>query len=193
MNRRTQVLSWAVGALALAGAVAYATIPDPKGVIHGCYDSNGRLRVIDTGRGQLCRSGETALDWSQIGPPGAAGAQGAVGPRGAPGPAGPPGPAGAVLAYAHVQADGTIDHDSGNVTVSKVFAGEYCIGVTGGTVHAAVVSLDAQRNVGGSAQAGVYAYSGCPSNAKQIHVITRPHGQDGGTPGADRAFYIIVT
>lgn len=48
MKRRTLMLAVAVGALALAGAVAYATIPDSRGVVHGCYDTNGVLRVIDT-------------------------------------------------------------------------------------------------------------------------------------------------
>src|SRR6266404_2348675 len=114
---------------------------------------------------------------------------GKVGP---PGPAGPRGPAGTALAYAHVHADGTIDQDSGNVTVFKFPNGVYCIGVTGGTVHVAVVSLDSLPNVGGTVQAGVFHASGCPANASDILVITRPQTQDGGIPGADRAFYIIV-
>jgi hypothetical protein len=38
-----------VGALLVAGGIAYATIPDAGGVIHGCYQKNqGTLRVIDT-------------------------------------------------------------------------------------------------------------------------------------------------
>jgi hypothetical protein len=45
--------SVAVGAaavLALAAGVAYGSIPDGEGVIHGCYKTNkGDLRVIDTG------------------------------------------------------------------------------------------------------------------------------------------------
>ena len=36
-----------VAGLALAGGVAYATIPDANGVIHGCYKKSGDLRVID--------------------------------------------------------------------------------------------------------------------------------------------------
>ena len=99
---------------------------------------------------------------------------------------------GEALAYAHVNADGTINQDSGNVTVSKVNAGVYCIGVTGGTVHVAVVSLDSLPNVGGTVQAGAFPASGCPASASNILAITRPQTQDGGTPGADRAFYIIV-
>ena len=38
-----------VAALAAAGGVAYSSIPDAQGVIHGCYDdTTGALRVIDT-------------------------------------------------------------------------------------------------------------------------------------------------
>lgn len=45
-------------------AVAYAAIPDSKGIIHGCRNNRtGVLRVIDSG--QTCLSSETALDWVQ--------------------------------------------------------------------------------------------------------------------------------
>lgn len=74
----------AAGALLAAGGIAYATIPDGGGVIHGCYQKNqGSLRVIDTGQGQTCTSSEAALNWSQTGP------QGQQGPQGPPGPTGP--------------------------------------------------------------------------------------------------------
>ena len=109
------------------------------------------------------------------------------------GPQGPKGPAGTALAYAHVKADGTIDHDSGNISVTKVHAGGYCIGVTGGTPNVAVASLDSRANVGGNVQAGVFHASACTASGNNdIFVITREHTQDGGFPGDDRAFYIIV-
>lgn len=98
----------------------------------------------------------------------------------------------AQLAYAHVQADGTIDRGSGNITVVKSGSGSYCVGVTGGTAQLAVVSLDSLPNVGGTVQAGTYWASGCPETANNVHVVTRPQAQDGGTPGEDRAFYITV-
>jgi hypothetical protein len=61
-----------------AGGIAYATIPDGSGVIHGCYQKNqGTLRVIDTGTTQTCSSSEAPLTWSQ------------TGPQGQPGPTGP--------------------------------------------------------------------------------------------------------
>ena len=75
-----------VAALGAAGGVAYSSIPDAQGVIHGCYDdTTGALRVIDTDASGVCRGGETALDWNQQGQPGL---------HGHPGPAGPAGPEG---------------------------------------------------------------------------------------------------
>jgi hypothetical protein len=57
--------------LAVAASVAYATIPDSAGVIHGCYlNKVGVLRVIDTAAGQKCTALETAIQWNQTGPPG---------------------------------------------------------------------------------------------------------------------------
>jgi hypothetical protein len=60
----------ALAALAVAlGGVAYATIPDSNGTIHGCYQKNdGALRVVDSTAG--CRSSEQAIDWNQQGTPG---------------------------------------------------------------------------------------------------------------------------
>jgi lamin tail-like protein/collagen triple helix repeat protein len=94
-SRRGVRLVTLVGVLlALAGGVAYATIPGIDGVIHGCYaKSGGALRVID-GSVTGCKSGETSLDWNMRGPAGPQGAAGAVGPIGPAGPAGASGPAG---------------------------------------------------------------------------------------------------
>jgi hypothetical protein len=70
----------AAAAMAVAitgGALAYASIPDANGVIHGCYTvKGGALRVIDTAKGQTCATGQHALNWNQ------------KGPQGPPGPAG---------------------------------------------------------------------------------------------------------
>lgn len=87
--RRNVVAYLALGAaLGAAGGVAYSSIPDSQGVIHGCYDdTTGALRVIDTDASGVCRGGETALDWNQQGQPGP------TGHTGVPGPAGPPGAA----------------------------------------------------------------------------------------------------
>jgi hypothetical protein len=91
----------AIGLAATAGGIAYASIPDSGGAIHGCYASkDGALRVIDPGAGETCDTRrETALDWNQTGPQGPQGTQGNTGATGPAGPAGPQGPAGTSHAY----------------------------------------------------------------------------------------------
>jgi len=76
----------AIAALVVAlGGVAYATIPDSGGVIHGCYlKANGSLRVIDPSAGEKCTKREAAIQWSQTGPKGPPGSTGATGPAGPP-------------------------------------------------------------------------------------------------------------
>lgn len=67
-SRRTLVIS--IAGVCLLGAIAYASIPDGNGVIHGCYKRNsGSLRVIDNATSQ-CDNSETAIQWSQTGPQG---------------------------------------------------------------------------------------------------------------------------
>jgi hypothetical protein len=71
-----------------AGGIAYASIPDSDGVIHGCYTKrDGSLRVIDTNVGGSCStSKENALNWNQTGPQGPSGPTGQTGPAGTAGP-----------------------------------------------------------------------------------------------------------
>lgn len=55
--------------MALAGGVAYATIPGAGGVISACYKNRGGdLRVIDAAVA-TCDRGETLLTWNQSSPP----------------------------------------------------------------------------------------------------------------------------
>jgi hypothetical protein len=83
-----------VAGLALSAGIAYAAIPS-GGVISGCYlKSGGTLRVLDPSA-TSCKSGETSLQWNQVGPAGPQGIQGPAGTTGAPGSAGPAGPSGA--------------------------------------------------------------------------------------------------
>src|SRR4029077_19002287 len=96
-RRIPAALAIAAGVLLVLAGVAYATIPDSSGAIHGCYArSGGSLRVIDA-TVTNCKSTETSLGWNvqgQQGPQGAQGPQGPAGPQGAPGPQGLGGPAG---------------------------------------------------------------------------------------------------
>ena len=94
----------AVVLAATAGGIAYASIPDSGGTIHGCYASkDGTLRVVDPSAGQSCDpKHETALDWNAQGvqgPAGSAGPTGAAGSQGPAGPTGPQGPAGSTHGY----------------------------------------------------------------------------------------------
>jgi hypothetical protein len=114
--RPSPALVVAVTALVVAlGGVAYATIPDSGGVIHGCYlKRTGSLRVIDPSRGERCTRAETSIPWNQTGPRGAIGRAGRQGKTGATGPQGPAGPAGAPGAdqLYFSQASGTVSTTS---------------------------------------------------------------------------------
>ena len=82
---------------AVAGGIAYGSIPDSSGVIHTCYtldaSSGDAFRVINA-PSQHCKAGETALNWNQRGPTGPSGASGASGVRGASGASGASGVSG---------------------------------------------------------------------------------------------------
>src|SRR4051794_6970446 len=55
-----------VGVVVGIGAIAVASVPDGTGRIHGCYATRGgALRVIDTAKGQHCKTGERAVTWNQ--------------------------------------------------------------------------------------------------------------------------------
>jgi hypothetical protein len=57
-------LALLIAVVAIAGGIAFATIPDSEGVIHACYGQDGSLRVIDDSTGK-CRPHEKPLTWSQ--------------------------------------------------------------------------------------------------------------------------------
>jgi hypothetical protein len=190
--KRAVLVAGAASVLLVGGGAAGAAVasgPVTSGVVHACYvtkaTATGGHALVLQNAGTRCSKGTTALTWNLRGPKGATGATGPTGPQG---PAGP-----GLLAWAYVNANGTIASSSGNVAVSNPSPGSYCIGVTGGTAHVAVVSLDSLENTGGTVQAGVFDASGCPADASDIFVVTRPQSQDGGLPGVNHAFYIIVS
>jgi Collagen triple helix repeat (20 copies) len=92
--RKRDLIAAAIGALTaivLAGSVAWAAIPGDGGVIQGCYDAGGNLKVVAA---LPCPKGYTQLPWNQQGPKGDAGATGPPGPPGQPGATGATGPQG---------------------------------------------------------------------------------------------------
>ena len=143
-RRPTAPLVLSVLALVAAlGGVAYSAIPDPMGVIHGCYLNQGSrtLRVIDSA--ESCAGTETALNWSQQGPAGPAG------PAGAQGPAGPEGPPGQPPAFTKSVIKATVPDNVGFVEIARlnVPAGRY-------VVIAKAVALVAGSKVLGVSAAG---------------------------------------
>jgi hypothetical protein len=116
--RRLVVAAAAAVAVAITGgAIAYASIPDANGVIHGCYTvKGGSLRVIDTAKGQTCATGQHSLNWNQ---------------KGLRGPAGPAGPAG-VSGYGVARCTVAEDGITGNYFVASSSGGTCSVT---GTVH----------------------------------------------------------
>jgi hypothetical protein len=77
LPRAVFIAALSIAVVTVASGVAYATIPDSGGVIHGCYKTNqGTLRVVDTEKGQACTNAENTLDWNQTGPQGPPGSPG---------------------------------------------------------------------------------------------------------------------
>ena len=91
----------AIAVAATAGGIAYASIPDAGGTIHGCYSTkDGTLRVIDPSASQSCDpKHDGALEWNVQGQQGPAGPTGPAGPQGPTGATGPHGPAGSTHGY----------------------------------------------------------------------------------------------
>jgi len=85
MSRRNIVAAaaGAVVATALAGGAAWAAIPaTPGGVIQGCYDSGGNVKVVEA---LPCPKNSTPFQWNQQGLPGVKGDKGEDGADGANG------------------------------------------------------------------------------------------------------------
>ncbi len=138
--------------VAAASCFAFGLVPAPAaaqdtGVINGCVDAAGTLRVVGFGV-RACRSNENAVSWNVQGPQGLQGLPGPAGmtgprgpvgpqgPQGAQGPVGPRGPAGPqTLLNAVVLGNGTVQISSlpagTTLAVSRTLPGIYNIAVTG--------------------------------------------------------------
>jgi hypothetical protein len=123
-QRNTGASGWRLPLFAvvlMTGGSAYAGTPSDN-TINGCYNKvGGALRVIDAIVTQ-CKSNETPINWSEVGP------QGPVGPTGPQGPQGATGVAGVSDAYvAKLRgASGVLDGHTDIVAVN-VPAGDYVI------------------------------------------------------------------
>jgi hypothetical protein len=146
-----------IALLAALGGGAWAAIPGPEGIIHGCYNRhNGALRVIDTTARQRCRRRESELDWDEIGPPGPRGGGGKAGKNGTNGKNGvngkngtngTPGAPGVSNAYTGGQ--------SGSVGLSSTPTGVLALSVPSGdyVVTASVKLTNADASGGATEQA----------------------------------------
>jgi len=74
------VLTCAAGVFGIV-SVVQAAIPDSNGVVHGCVQPNGNLRVVDSTT-SACKKKETPLNWNQTGPQGPPGPKGDTGSPG---------------------------------------------------------------------------------------------------------------
>ena len=138
---RARLVALAALAVGLAAAgIAYASIPDAAGIIHGCYAPSGAmssggtaLKVVDSP--YACPTGQTSLTWNQTGPQGPVGpagprgstgptgATGATGPSGPAGPTGPAGPAGAINAYSATNSHVIDASDAGGPPLTQTLVG----------------------------------------------------------------------
>ena len=141
-GHRLLLVSVAAAAAFVVAGFAVGAIPGAGGVIHGCYlNSNGQLRVIDSGS---CKSGETALDWNGQG---VAGAIGATGPSGATGASGAAGAVGATGATGATGAKGDTGATGasgpagpGLSDISQLDGTPCAVGSTAGTVAVTTAS-----------------------------------------------------
>ena len=93
MRRRDVIAALGGGAvsMALASSIAWAAIPGPSGVIQGCYDSGGNVKVVEA---LPCPRTYVPFQWNQQGIQGIQGLQGVPGQKGDKGDSGERGPAG---------------------------------------------------------------------------------------------------
>jgi hypothetical protein len=156
------LIATTVAGVTLAAGVAYASIPDSNGVIHGCYNTNpargplGALRVVDTGQGQTCATGESSVAWSQTGPKGATGPKGPQGLQGATGPAGPSdggnaGTAGTQTVTVPAGGDATVGFATGTLPAGDyLYSGSIYVEPNGGTVTTACFAIGTGQGWGAS-------------------------------------------
>jgi hypothetical protein len=152
-----------IGVAVTAAAVAYASIPDSTGAIHGCYSGNGSkqqngtpLNIIDSDAAS-CSRGQTPVTWNAVGQQGPSGPSGASGPSGPSGATGPTGPSNAYTNYGSGSFQGIGEGDTQTVASVTLPIGKYTLSgwvqeeqtttpggslecqYVGGTVHSAVV------------------------------------------------------
>jgi Collagen triple helix repeat (20 copies) len=128
------------------------------------------------------------------GPAGAKGANGANGANGASGAPGAPGAAGSAVAYAHIEADGSVDLvNSKNVTTANVRraeAGVYCFKDLPFTVHVVLATPDSFGPSDGILVNPTFpggGLAGCEGSEARVRVTTAA----APTTASDHPFYLL--
>jgi len=161
MRKLIVVLS-ALLLVAVGAGIAWASIPGPDGVIHGCYKTSnpaqGALIAIDSAA--TCPNGYAALNWSQTGP------QGPIGPAGPTGPAGVDGVSGYQVVTNHV--DINLGDD-----VAPGTAGDRMAGVS------ALCPIGKRPLGGGGGSIGPHLYPGRTDVIVQVSSPSSAGNQEG--------------
>ncbi|KRF37598.1 hypothetical protein ASG94_09945 [Nocardioides sp. Soil805] len=105
--------------------------------------------VVKQLKGKTGKTGATGATGAQ----GPTGARGPTGATGATGPQGPQGPAGSARGWGRVEGNGALTRSSGNVAVSRVGTGVYCVRATN-VVSANAVLLVTADYTGNSTTGG---------------------------------------
>jgi hypothetical protein len=176
--KRIAITGAAALTLVAGGTAADASIPaspvDGSGVIHGCYDSGGNVKVINVSA--TCPKGYTSLNWSQTGPQGATGPQGPQGPQGATGAQGPAGPAGATGAKGDTGPQGPVGPE-GPAGQPGPTGQQGLTGPTGPTGQTGATGPQGPQGPAGMSE-GVQAFSNTPVPFNQVQhafpVVTTP-------------------
>lgn len=188
----------AMGVALLALVVAMGGTAGASGVVGGSNDGPKAKAAKSTAKrgprgkrgpvgpvGPVGPRGLTGL----AGPPGAAGAAGAAGAPGARGATGPAGAPGAALAFADVNANGTIVAGSskGTVTVTRPQVGIYCVTVAGGKNLQATLSTEGSAD---SIFVSQGTLTGCPASAN--FGVETTAGTGTALTDTDNEFAILV-
>jgi hypothetical protein len=129
------VISTAALFIAMGGA-SYAALRIPPGSVGTRQLKNHAVTLM-----KISHNARNALR-------GASGQPGPAGPPGPIGPTGPQGPPGVARAFGEVSAAGQLSNSKGDVTVTHVASGRYCLTVSGAdpAIETIAVTLNVQSN-----------------------------------------------
>lgn len=134
-----RVAAGAVGIATLGGGAFALAAIETTGTINGCYDGQGRLRVL-TSSTDKCGRFEQAISWNKQGPMGPIGETGPQGEPGTPGEPGVPGEPGAPGAQGEPGAPGAPGADGKDGRDGR--DGLSCDGTGGGGSDPQAASVD---------------------------------------------------